>query len=504
MIGTVFIAGKETVVQQELSKKIGKAAKWSSTTEIMAKLISPLVNMVLARLLCPEELGVVATITMIISFAEVFTDAGFQKYLIQHEFDSGEALDRSTDVAFWTNLSFSALVCVIIFVFRHDIAALVGNPDLGNAISIASISILLVAFSSIQMARYKRDFDFKTLFFVRIGTSLIPVVVTIPLAVWLRNFWALLIGTLVANLFNAVVLTAKSKWKPRLYYNFRLFKEMFSFSAWTLLESIAIWLTSYIDIFIVGRYLSEHYLGLYKTAMTTVNSYLAIVTASVIPVLFSALSRAQNDEKEFRSTYYTFQRLTAVLVIPMGIGMFLYSDLVTSILLGSQWMEASAFIGIWSLTGVVTVVFSYFSSEVYRSKGEPKISLITQVIHLGFLIPTLLLTVSHGFETLYIARSLVRVQGIFTGLIIMHVRYGFKIHHVLKNIFPMTVAAVIMGVAGFGLRFVADGLLWDLVAIVLCVIVYFTALFVLFPKTRREILDSAYAQKLLGKFKKTP
>ena len=247
MIGTVFIAGKETVVQQELSKKIGKAAKWSSTTEIMAKLISPLVNMVLARLLCPEELGVVATITMIISFAEVFTDAGFQKYLIQHEFDSGEALDRSTDVAFWTNLSFSALVCVIIFVFRHDIAALVGNPDLGNAISIASISILLVAFSSIQMARYKRDFDFKTLFFVRIGTSLIPVVVTIPLAVWLRNFWALLIGTLVANLFNAVVLTAKSKWKPRLYYNFRLFKEMFSFSAWTLLESIAIWLTSYID-----------------------------------------------------------------------------------------------------------------------------------------------------------------------------------------------------------------------------------------------------------------
>ena len=188
----------------------------------------------------------------------------------------------------------------------------------------------------------------------------------------------------------------------------------------------------------------------------------------------------------------------------MGIGMFLYSDLVTSILLGSQWMEASAFIGIWSLTGVVTVVFSYFSSEVYRSKGEPKISLITQVIHLGFLIPTLLLTVSHGFETLYIARSLVRVQGIFTGLIIMHVRYGFKIHHVLKNIFPMTVAAVIMGVAGFGLQFVADGLLWDLVAIVLCVIVYFTALFVLFPKTRREILDSAYAQKLLGKFKKTP
>ena len=489
-------------MQQDLNKKIGRAAKWSSITEIMAKIISPLVNMVLARLLLPEAFGVVTTITMIISFAEVFTDAGFQKYLIQHEFESDEALDRSTDVAFWTNLSFSTLVCIFIFVFRHQLAALVGSPDLGNAISIASISIILVAFSSIQMARYKRDFDFKTLFFVRIGTSLIPVVVTIPLAFAFRNFWALLIGTLAGNLFNAVVLTAKSKWKPHFFYSFRLFREMFSFSAWTLFESVAIWLTSYVDIFIVGRHLTDYYLGLYKTSMTTVNSYIAIVTASVIPVLFSALSRVQNDDTQFRSTYYTFQRMTAVLVIPMGIGMFLYSDLVTGILLGSEWMEASAFIGIWSLTSVVTVVFSYFSSEVYRSKGEPKISLIMQLVHLGFLVPTLLLTIDAGYEALYIARSLVRVQGIVTSLLMMHLRYGFKIHHVLRNILPMTVAALIMGAAGVGLQFVADGMLWDFVSIVICVGVYFVALFALFPKTRTELLESAYGRKIFGKFKR--
>ena len=489
-------------MQQDLNKKIGRATKWSSITEIMAKLISPLVNMVLARLLVPEAFGVVATITMVISFAEVFTDAGFQKYLIQHEFESEEALDRSTDVAFWTNLSFSTLICILIFVFRHELATLVGNPDLGNAISIASISIILVAFSSIQMARYKRDFDFKTLFFVRIGTSLIPVVVTIPLAIVFRNFWALLIGTLVGNLFSAVVLTVKSTWKPHFFYSFRLFREMFSFSAWTLLESVAVWLTSYVDIFIVGRHLNGYYLGLYKTSMTTVNSYIAIVTASVIPVLFSALSRAQNDDQQFRSTYYTFQRMTAVLVIPMGIGMFLYSDLVTGILLGSEWMEASAFIGVWSLTSVVTVVFSYFSSEVYRSKGEPKISLVMQLIHLGFLVPTLLLTIGAGYEALYIARSLVRVQGIVTSLLVMHLRYGFKIHHVLKNILPMTVAALIMGAAGVGLQFVAGGMLWDFASIVICVGVYFTALFVLFPQTRAELLESTYGRKILGKFKR--
>lgn len=489
-------------MQEEFSKKLGKATKWSSIAEILAKLIAPVVNMVLARLLVPAAFGAVTTITMVISFAEVFTDAGFQKYLIQHEFASQEELDRNTNVAFWTNLSFSVLVCAVIFVFRHGIAELVGSPELGNAISIASISIILVAFSSIQMARYKRDFDFKTLFFVRMGTALIPVFVTIPLAIVFRNFWALLIGTLAANLFSAVALSVKSKWKPSFFYRFAILKEMLSFSAWMLLESIAVWLTSYADIFIVGHYLNEYYLGLYKTSMTTVNAYMAIVTASVLPVLFSALSRIQNDEKRFKDTYYLFQRLTAVLVIPMGIGMFLYSDLVTQILLGSQWTEASEFIGLWSLTSAVTIVFSHFNSEVYRSKGEPKIALITQMVHLAFLLPTLLLTIGYGFEALYVARSLIRIQGIITGILIMHCRYGFKIHHVIKNVLPTAICAVLMGAVGWCLQLVSDHLLWDLASIFICIIAYFAALFILFPKNRHEILDSEYGRKILGKLKR--
>ena len=69
-----------------LNKKIGMAAKWSIATEIAAKLISPVSNMILARFLTPEAFGVVATVTMVTSFADMFTDAGFQKYLVQHEF----------------------------------------------------------------------------------------------------------------------------------------------------------------------------------------------------------------------------------------------------------------------------------------------------------------------------------------------------------------------------------------------------------------------------------
>lgn len=100
------------------SKIIG-ATKWSAITEIAAKLILPISNMVLARILTPDAFGVVATISMIVSFAEIFTDAGFQKYLIQHEFEDDTDREQSTNVAFWSNFILSITLWAII-ANRYD------------------------------------------------------------------------------------------------------------------------------------------------------------------------------------------------------------------------------------------------------------------------------------------------------------------------------------------------------------------------------------------------
>lgn len=489
-------------METQLGKKIERATIWSTATEIMAKLITPIVNMVLARVLAPEAFGAVATISMIISFAEIFSDAGFQKYIIQHEFESKKELEQSTTVAFWTNFVVSLVAVLIICLFRHPLANLVGSPGLGNAIAISSVNILLVAFSSIQTARYRRDFDFKTLFYSRFGSAIIPLVVTVPLALIFKNYWALIFGTIVSNLYIAIILTVKSSWKPRFYYSLRQLKEMLSFSLWTMVAGIAIWLTSYIDVFIVGSYLNEHYLGIYKTSMSTVNSYMSLVTSATVPVLFSALSRYQNNDAEFKKSFYSFQRLTAVLLFPMGMGIFIFSDLVTEILLGGQWVEASGFVGLWGLTSAFTIVLSQYNSEVYRSKGNPKISLLSQFIHLVFLVTVLLISIRYGFETLYIARSLTRIQGIITSFILIRILYGFKIKEILKNVFAPFVCTILMSAVGYGLKLINNSMLWQLVCVAICIIVYFVLLFILFPKMRQEILAIPTVRKIIAKIKR--
>lgn len=472
--------------ENELGNKVLNATKWSAITEIAAKLVSPITSMILARILAPEAFGVVATVTMIVSFADMFTDAGFQKYLVQHAFKDEEEKFNNANVAFWTNLGISVFLWFIIVIFREKIASSVGNPSLGNVVAIASIQLLLTSFSSIQMALYRRDFDFKTLFLVRMVSVFIPFAVTLPLAFLGLSYWALIIGTITMQLSNAIILTLKSKWKPKLFYNTKILIEMLSFSIWSLIEAISIWLTTWADTFIIGNALNQYYLGLYKTSTSMVNTLMALITGSTTPVLFSTLSRLQDDEVKFNNMFLKFQRLISIMVFPLGVGVYLYSDLATQILLGSQWSEASGVIGIWALTSSVMIVFGNYCSELYRAKGSPKLSFVAQLLHLIVLIPACIISSKYGFWSLVYTRSLIRLQFVIVHLIIMKFVIKFPISKIFKSVFPTAFSAVAMGVFGYLLQQINEGLVWSLFSIILCALFYFGILFV-FPNIRREI-----------------
>ena len=175
---------------------------------------------------------------------------------------------------------------------------------------------------------------------------------------------------------------------------------MISFSIWTLFEQIITWLTSYADIFVVGRILSAYWLGIYKTSMTTVNQITNIIVMAITPVMFSALSRTQNDDNKFKETFLSFQQKISMLIIPLGVGIFLHRDLVTDIFLGKQWGDAITFVGIWGMTSSIAIVLGQFCSEAFRAKGKPWLSCIVQVIALANILIVVSLFVNEDFTKL--------------------------------------------------------------------------------------------------------
>jgi O-antigen/teichoic acid export membrane protein len=465
--------------------KVFHATKWSSITEIIAKLFSPISTMILARLLTPGMFGVVATITMVVAFAELFTDAGFQKYIIQHEFKTKEDLFESTNIAFLTNLFLSIILWGTIILFRNPIADILGNEKLGTAIAIACVSIPLGAFSSIQMALFKRNFDFKTLFAIRLVSLVVPLI-TIPFAIIFRNYWALIIGTIVLKLVNAIYSTLRSEWKPKLLYSFKLLRQMLSFTFWTILESVSVWLSSYIGILILGLKLDEYYLGIYQTSMTLVVQILSLVTMAVTPVLFSTLSRLQNDETEFNRMFLSFQSVVALIVIPLGIGIFSYRRFITFLFLGGQWNEAAGFIGLFGLIIAFAVVYSHLCSEVFRAKGMPKLSLLLQFAFLLFFIPSITIAVNYGFKTLYIVHSMSQLVLIIVSSVLMFWFFKISLFDMLKGTVVKIIVAGLMFLLSLLLRQISTSFYWDIFSIAVCILFYFGILFCV--KSERDSL----------------
>lgn len=467
--------------------KVISGTKWSTLTEILAKLVSPVTTMVLARILTPEAFGVLVTATMVITFAEIFTDAGFQKYLIQHEFINEDDKYKTTTTAFWSNLILSLFIWLLIIIFADSLAEVFGNPGMGPVISCSGICIPLAAFSSIQIALYKRDLDFKTLFRVRVIGICVPLLVTIPLALITRSYWALIVGMICLNLSNAVFLSIFSSWKPNLHFSWTKLKAMFSFSMWSVLESVSIWLTNYADVFIVGTLLTQHYLGIYRTSISIVGQIMSIITASTTPVLYSSLSRLQGNNEEYNTFFLKFQKNVAYFVIPLGIGVFLFKDFITNTLLGNQWLEAAGFIGIWALTSSLVIVLSYYTSEVCRSKGKPMISFISQVIHLIFLIPVIVYAAQEGFETLCYSRSLIRFQAVIVDLVLLYLLTRLNPIRIISNVTKPLFAAAIMSGVYFILPSISPSTIFMNLLYILCCGLVYVCVLMLFSTERQEL-----------------
>lgn len=478
-----------------MDTKVVAAAKWSLITEVLAKLITPVTNIILAHILAPTAFGILATIMMVISFAEMLADAGFQKFLVQYEFESEDEKQKNVSVAFISNIVLAIVLWLVIIIWRDELAILVGNEGLGFPLAIMGAMLPLGAFSSIQMAMYRRSFNFKFLLSIRMITIITPLFISIPMALAGFDYWSLIAGLLAAHLFTAIALCVRQEKLISIYFSSTVFRKMFSFSAWSLAEAFSIWLTAWVDTFIISHFLDAYYLGLYKMPTAIVTTIMAIATSSMAPVLFSALSRHQHNQVEFEKTFLTFQRYMALFLVPLGVGMFVYQDFIVEILLGPQWKLAGIVLGSWALSSSLVTAISYLISEAFRAKGMPNISFLAQMAHLFVLIPVIYVCVQYDFTTFVYARSIVRVQMIAVLLYLLAIYVGMNAWLVIRNIKSYIIASAVVGTGSYVLLHLHNSMIWTIFCICISLILYLVVLY-LFP-TERIILTKIWESVLL-------
>ncbi len=423
---------------------IKSSVTWSFFSEIAAKLISPIINIILARILLPSDFGVVAVCNMVVSFVDIITDAGFGKYLVQHEFVDDTEKNNSAVVAFWTNLAVSIFLWIIIFFNAKSISSLMGNVEYYRVLPIACLQLIFTSFSSIQIGLLRREFSFKKLFYVRIAVSFVPLMITLPIAFIFRSYWSLIIGNLSAAFINSLLLIIVSKWKPRLFYSLELLKKMFSYSVWSIAEALAHWLIFWVDIFIVGKMFDDYYLGIYKNCSNMIFSLMSMVISAITPVMFSVLSREQNTPK-FRTSFLAFEKNVMYVVLPIGIGIFFYRRLATLLLFGARWEDGIEVVGCWALMMMVSILVYNLPAEALKAGGHPELLFAYQIAYVAVLIPICIISAKVSFSCFVIARTISILVQVILFIFLLNKYINCSLKQFLKEVKnPMVCGAIVL------------------------------------------------------------
>lgn len=469
---------------------VSSATAWSFLGQLVIKIMPLATNMILARIFSPEVFGVVTTVTMITSFADIFCEAGFQKRIVCKNYLDAEELNKDANVAFWTNFCISVTLWFLISTFSKELAALLGQPGIHKVIIVACVQLPITSVISIQTALNQIEYGFKRIFQAQLFGSLASFAVSVTLSLFGLSYWAIIIGTISNCLIRAVILSGNSEWKPGKYYSFQRLKEMFSFSVWILMESIAVWFSSWTDSFFVGNALSARDLGIYRNSQSTVNGLLAVPQYAITNVLVVKLTKDKGETDKYNQDFLTAQRLLALALYPLGVGVFMYRELAVRIVFGSGWEDAQLIVGLWALVSVFRIVFISSTNAVYVSKGIPKIAFYLQIIDIIILIPTCIYGVKMGFEAFVVIRCIARVLTIIPNLFFMQCFCEIRAIDIVTNNAAAFLSAGGMGVFAFWIQSVTpDGMLIDFGTIMICAVVYCMLAFLFAKKDFMNVLN---------------
>ena len=249
----------ENQKNEQLKNKTIGGIFWSFGERILAQLVSFLVSIVLARMLLPEEYGIIALVMVIISICNVFVSSGFSTSLVQKK--DADEIDFST--VFYFGLVFSAILYAVVFFAAPLISSFYEYGQLTAVIRVMSITLIISSVKSVQHAKIKRDMKFKKFFWSTLSGTLISAVVGIAMAYVGFGVWALVAQYLTNNVVDTLILTFTSNWKPKLKFSFSRLGGLLAFGWKVLLSSLLFTVYNDLRTLVIGAVYSTEDLAYY-------------------------------------------------------------------------------------------------------------------------------------------------------------------------------------------------------------------------------------------------
>ncbi|OCW95477.1 lipopolysaccharide biosynthesis protein [Macellibacteroides sp. HH-ZS] len=362
---------------------------WKFFEKISVQLFSFIVTIVLARILCPNDYGIIAMITVFINLANVIIDGGLSSALIQKK-DTNET-DFST--IFVVSLLVSSMLYVILYFSANSIAVFYSTPSLVLAIRVLSVTLFLYAYNSIQRAYIAKKMLFKKLFLVNFVSVILSGILGVVLAYKGFGLWALIWYNITTSALSTFFTALTINWRPSFQISVRSFRELFGFGWKIFITNILTSLFTNIRSLIIGKVYTSGMLAYFDRGKQLSSLLMDNINSSMQTVLFPVLSNEQDDFIRVKSMIRRSISVSCLFSFPLMIGLFATARPLILILLTEKWIGAVPFVQIFCVSYLLYPM-QVATQEAIKSLGYSEVTLKVEIIKKIAEVLILIVTVS--------------------------------------------------------------------------------------------------------------
>ena len=336
------------------------------------RLFDLLVKLVLARILFPEEFGIVGMAAVFTSFVQVISEMGIGSALIQRKKEQLNDLHFQT--AFWFSLLWGTFLYGIIFFLSPLVSEFYNEPVLQKVVPILGLPILVSSVNTINKAQLMRELNFKKLAIINNVTSILAGIGAIVLAFNDFGIWALVFNVVVPFFVAVPLLFMATQWKPKLVWEKKAFFEIFGFGIFTFGTAIILNISANVDYLVIGKLISAASLGAYTLAFMLTSMVSSQITSMVNRVMFPFYSAIQSDLEKVKIYYLRVVKYYAVIIYPIMLSLIVLGGPILSIFFGAKWVEAKVPMRILAVAVLINVLTSSYNL-LFRSIGKPRLEM---------------------------------------------------------------------------------------------------------------------------------
>jgi lipopolysaccharide exporter len=469
------MSASESKTTSNLTQKTVKGFFWAYTSFLGGKGLNFLTTIILARLLLPEEFGLIGYCLVVIQYVDILNSAGIDTALIARR----EKVEEAANAAFVANILFGIGCFLLAWIIAPLVATFFNAPGIVPLFRVISLSLPFTGLGVVPDTMLKREMRFNTVIISDISRNFMKGAVSVVLALLHFGVWSLVWGQVIGVLTGSVMSWILARWKPTWKFDRKATRSIVGYGSHIILLETAGAFRNNVDYLLVGRILGAASLGFYTMAYRMPELIIRSLNYVIGDVSLPALASVQSDKPKLQKFYFGYIRFLSMFVFPVGIGLAFTAPVFIPLFLSEKWAQAIGPTSLISIALCITAL-GYVPGVLYKAISRPDI--LNKLAFTKMPIAVLILWFSTRYGIVGVAAGQIAIALISVSLDMLVanrvMKYSFR--DLYGSVSPALYSTLSMAVVLFLIwQFVPVGLVQLILMVVLGALTYFGVFWIL-------------------------